>query len=374
MIFRIEITENEWRWVTFQPKQTHFSDNQTMTDLINIKDLTLPELTEWFVTHEEKPFRARQIFNWLYQKKIEGFGEMTNMAKALRQKLEQHFFISELKRAQQAQSEDGSIKYAFELKDGNRVESVLMPHRDHYTVCVSSQVGCAMGCDFCMTAKMGLIRNLSPAEILDQILEMWKDLPEGEVVRNVVFMGMGEPFHNYDNLIRALGIMLEDVGFNFSSRRVTVSTSGLVPQIIRFGQESVKANLAISLNGVNDQIRTQLMPINKAYDLQKLLASCQAYPLESRKRITFEYILMRGVTDAMEDAKRLIKILHGLKFKINLIPYNEAPGSKYKRPSWDRIHEFQRYLLNHGVTATLRISKGQDIQGACGQLITSSKV
>ncbi|MBF0277864.1 MAG: 23S rRNA (adenine(2503)-C(2))-methyltransferase RlmN [SAR324 cluster bacterium] len=345
-----------------------------MSNLKNIKDFPLPDLTDWFVTHEEKPFRAKQVFNWLYQKRVEEFGEMKNMSKALRQKLQQHFFISDLTRAREARSKDGSIKYVFELRDGKRVESVLMPHRDHYTVCVSSQVGCAMGCDFCMTAKMGLIRNLTPGEILDQILEMWKDLPQGEVIRNVVFMGMGEPFHNYDNLMRTLEIMLEDVGFNFSSRRITVSTSGLVPQIIRFGKETVKANLAISLNGVNDGVRTQLMPINKAYDLEKLIASCQAYPLESRKRITFEYILMRDVTDALDDAKRLIKILHGLKFKINLIPYNDSPGSKYKRPSWDRIQQFQNYLLEHGVTATLRISKGQDIQGACGQLITGTKI
>lgn len=338
--------------------------------LKNIKDFTLEELQEWFTLHEEKSFRARQIFHWLYQKRADDFDQITNISPALKQKLRQHFFISHLNRVQQVQSADGSIKYAFELHDGKRVESVLMPHRNHYTVCVSSQVGCAMGCNFCMTAQMGLIRNLTVGEIIDQILEMWKDLPENEGIRNVVFMGMGEPFHNYNNLIRTLAILLSDVGFNFSSRRVTVSTSGLVPQIIRFGQESVKANLAISLNGVTDAVRTELMPINKAYDLQKLIAGCQSYPLAARKRITFEYILIRDVTDALADAKRLIKLLHGLKFKINLIPYNESPGNKYQRPAWEHIQAFQQYLFEHGVTATLRISKGQDIQGACGQLIT----
>ena len=196
----------------------------------NIKDFTLPVLSEWFVSRGEKPFRAKQIFHWLYQKRVEDFGEMANMSKTLKEKLERHFFISRLMRAQQAHSEDGSIKYSFALQDGLHIESVLMPHRDHYTVCVSSQVGCAMGCDFCMTAKMGWIRNLTAGEIIDQILEAWKDLPQGEVVRNVVFMGMGEPFHNYDNLITTLEIILADVGFNFSSRRVTVSTSGLVPK------------------------------------------------------------------------------------------------------------------------------------------------
>ena len=338
--------------------------------LQNIKDFTFADLTNWFALHGEKPFRAQQIFHWLYQKRVRDFVQMANLSKALKEKLQQHFFISELSRAQQAQSADGSIKYAFALHDGKRVESVLMPHRDHFTVCVSSQVGCALGCDFCMTAKMGFIRNLTPGEIIDQILEMWKDLPEGERVRNVVFMGMGEPFHNYENLIRTLEILLDERGFNFSSRRVTVSTAGLVPQIIRFGQEAVKANLAVSLNGANDTVRSQLMPINKAYDLKKLIEGCQAYPLEQRKRITFEYILIRDVTDALPHAKQLIRLLHGLKFKINLIPYNETRGSRYKRPSWETIQAFQQYLFAHGVTATLRISKGQDIQGACGQLIT----
>ncbi len=337
----------------------------------NIKDFTLEALTAWFVKQNEKPFRAKQIFNWLYQKKVDDFSEMLNMSKMLRDKLSKHFFISSLQRYQRSHSKDGTIKYVFELKDKQRIEAVLMAHRDHYTVCVSSQVGCAMGCDFCMTAQMGLVRNLTPGEIIDQILEIWKDVPENEGIRNVVFMGMGEPFHNYQNLINTLKIMLADVGFNFSSRRITVSTSGLVPQIVQFGQEDVRANLAISLNGVNDTIRTQLMPINKTYNLQKLIASCQNYPLESRKRITFEYILIKELTDALEDAKQLIKILHGLKFKINLIPYNESPGSKYKSPSSDQIQIFQRYLLDHGATATLRISRGKDIQGACGQLIQS---
>ncbi len=338
----------------------------------NIKDLTLSELHAWFEAQGEKPFRAKQIFHWVYQQQVERFEEMRNISKALKQKLNEHFYFSQLQRFEVCHSTDGSIKYAFELADGKKVESVLMPHRDHYTVCVSSQVGCAMGCDFCMTAKMGFVRNLTPGEILDQILEASKDLPEGEVVRNVVFMGMGEPFHNYDNLITTLRIMQSDNGLNFSARRVTVSTSGLVPQIVRFGNETVKAGLAVSLNGVNDEIRTQLMPVNKAYNLEKLVAACQAYPLESRKRITFEYILMADVTDSIEHAKRLLKLLHGLRFKVNLIPYNESPGSKYKRPKWEQVEAFQRYLLDRGVVATVRISKGQDIQGACGQLIQGS--
>lgn len=341
---------------------------------LDIKNFTHAELRSWFLDHGEQAFRADQVFHWLYQKKILDFDDMRNVSKPLKAKLKEHFIISQLERCQVLRSEDGSIKYAFGLGDGHKVESVLMPHHDHNTICVSSQVGCAMGCDFCMTGKMGFIRNLTPGEIVSQILEAWKDLPEEEEgIRNVVFMGMGEPFHNYDNVIKTLDVLTKDVGFNYSHRRITVSTVGLLPQIQKFGQEQVKANLAVSLNGPTDDIRTRLMPVNKVYNLQKLVNTCKEYPLESRKRITFEYILMDGLTDSIQDAKQLIRLLHGLKFKINLIPYNETPGSVYKRPTTENVTRFQKYLHEHGVTATLRISKGQDIQGACGQLITQKK-
>lgn len=338
----------------------------------NIKDLTFSEIQQWCTDHDLKPFRATQIFHWLYQQRVSDFSQMKNLAKTVVTTLEEHFYFSKIERSQALTSSDGSIKYSFQLGDGLQIESVLMPHLSHYTLCVSSQVGCAMGCDFCMTAKMGWIRHLSPGEIIDQVLEAWKDLPEGERIRNIVFMGMGEPFHNYDNVIKTLSILMQSEGFDFSSRRITVSTSGLVPQIIRFGKESIKANLAISLNGVTDEVRSQLMPINKAYNLERLLNACKTYPLESRKRITFEYILMDGVTDSLEDANRLVRLLHGLRYKINLIPYNESPESRYRTPSWDKVTSFQKYLLDRGITATLRISKGQDIQGACGQLIRKS--
>ena len=224
-----------------------------------------------------------------------------------------------------------------------------------------------MGCSFCVTGKMGLIRNLSAGEIVEQVLEARRDatrLP----LRKIVFMGMGEPFHNYDQVMAALEILTDEYGFNFSQRRVTVSTSGLVPQIRRFGQERVKANLAISLNGSSDTVRGRLMPVNKRYNLAQLVQVCQEFPLEARKRITFEYILLKGITDSIDDAKALIRLLHGVKFKINLIPFNTAPDSEYQRSDWEQIQRFQRYLLDRGVVATLRISKGQDIQGACGQL------
>lgn len=333
----------------------------------NLKDWTRARLRDWLAGQGERPFRADQIFTWLYQKEVTDFDEMSNLAKQTRTLLKQHFAWSQLQRVTERLSQDGSRKYLLGLSDGKTIETVLMPHHDHYTVCVSSQVGCAMGCDFCVTGKMGLIRNLLPSEIVDQVLEVRRDASELPL-RNIVFMGMGEPFHNYDHVLTALEILTDEYGLNFSHRRITVSTSGLVPQIRRFGQEPVKANLAISLNGASDEVRGRLMPVNKRYNLAQLVQVCQEYPREARKRITFEYILLRDLTDSLEDAKALIRLLHGVKFKINLIPFNAAPGSLYQRSDWDQIQRFQRYLLDHGVVATLRISKGQDIQGACGQL------
>ena len=224
-----------------------------------------------------------------------------------------------------------------------------------------------------MTGTMGLLRNLKTAEIIDQILTVWGDLPDEQILRNIVFMGMGEPFHNYKNLLQALEILTDKHGFNFSQRRITVSTSGLLPKIRRFGKERIKTNLAISLNGVTDDVRSKLMPINKAYNLEELIKVCREFPLESRRRITFEYILIRNLTDSIEDAKGLIRLLHGLKFKINLIPFNSTPISKYQVPSPEQARKFQKYLLDHGVVAPIRISKGQDIQGACGQLVVGAK-
>ncbi len=339
------------------------------TPPVLLQERTRLELRQWMEAHGFPAYRADQVFTWLYQKRVTSFEGMSNLGKATQQALAAEFELGTLETGDAFRSQDGSIKYRFVLRDGRSIETVLMPHTDHFTVCISSQVGCAMGCDFCMTGTMGLIRNLSVAEIVMQIQTAWEGLPEGEVIRNIVFMGMGEPFHNYDNVMRALEIFTDEHGFNLSQRRITVSTSGLLPAIRKFGQERVKANLAVSLNGVTDQVRSQLMPVNRAYNLEKLVAACKEYPLESRKRITFEYILMKGVTDSLEDAKALIKLLHGLKFKVNLIPFNESPSSKYKKPDWEQVRAFQQYLLDRGVVATVRISKGQDIQGACGQLV-----
>ena len=343
----------------------------------NIKNWTRQNLREWFKKNEKnhsslKSFRADQVFNWLYQKRAESFDQMLNIGQGTREMLEDHFYISSLKVADNLKSRDGSIKFRILLDDGNSIESVFLPHKNHNTICVSSQAGCAMGCDFCMTAKMGLIRNLDPSEIINQIFTVVKELPEEKKIRNIVFMGMGEPFHNYNNLMQALEILTDEHGFNYSHRRITVSTSGLLPKIRRFGLEKIKTNLAVSLNGVTDKVRTKLMPVNKAYNLEKLIKVCSEFPLESRKRITFEYILIRDLTDSLQDAKSLIRLLHGLKFKINLIPYNSTSGDKYNTPSPEQSRMFQKYLLDHQIIAPLRISKGQDIQGACGQLVAGN--
>ena len=340
----------------------------------NIKNFTRKKLREWL---EEKTssfdknqsFRADQVFFWLYKKRVNTFAEMKNLGKLMQELLEENFFISSINKLESIFSEDGSIKFRFLLTDGQSIESVFMRHKNHNTICVSSQVGCGMGCDFCMTAKMGLLRNLETSEIIDQVLTIFKELSEKIKLRNIVFMGMGEPLHNYDNLMQSLEILTDEYGLNFSQRHITVSTSGLVPKIEHFGKEKINVNLAISLNGVTDEVRSKLMPVNKVYNLKKLINVCRKFPLSSHSRITFEYILIKDLTDSIGDAKRLIHLLHGLRFKINLIPYNSTPGSKYKSPSENQSRKFQKYLLDHKIIAPLRISKGQDIQGACGQLV-----
>jgi 23S rRNA (adenine2503-C2)-methyltransferase len=337
--------------------------------LANIKDYTLPELEAWLGERGERPFRARQVFQWLYQHRATEFAQMSSLGKELRATLAAHFHPGNLELAARAESADGSTKFAFALADGRQIETVLMPNLTHYTVCVSTQVGCAMGCDFCATAQMGLVRNLSPGEIVQQVVEAARAIDGDKLVRNVVFMGMGEPLHNFDALKAALEILQSDHGFGLSARRLTVSTSGLVPAIRRYAREGLRANLAVSLNAVDDTVRTRLMPVNRRWNIAALLDACREVPAENRYRITFEYVLLAGLTDRLEDAHRLVRLLHGFKCKVNLIPYNAHPDSAYRAPTLEHAHAFQRILLDRGVLATIRISKGQDIQAACGQLV-----
>ncbi|MDH5752837.1 MAG: 23S rRNA (adenine(2503)-C(2))-methyltransferase RlmN [Deltaproteobacteria bacterium] len=339
----------------------------------NIKDFTLEGLTDWMKARGQPAFRARQVFQWLYQKHVRNFDEMTNISKDFRELLRRHFHLGLLEVAAVKESADGSRKFAFALEDGKLIEAVLMPNNTHFTVCISSQVGCAMGCGFCSTARMGLQRNLTTGEIVQQAVELARQAHldgDDRIIRNIVFMGMGEPLHNYDNLVSALHILQDDHGFGLSSRRITVSTSGLVPGINRLARDDVRIMLAVSLNGVTDEMRSRLMPVNRRWKIAELLQACRNIPSPNRTRITFEYVMLEGETDGLENARKLVRLLHGLKCKVNLIPYNPHPGSPYRPSTPEHCREFQRVLLEKGLLATLRISKGQDIQAACGQLIT----
>lgn len=331
--------------------------------IVDIKGLCFEELQNFLQGKGKERYRARQLFKWLYQKNATTFAEMTDLAKELRRDLEETAVISHLAQQTVEISRDGTRKYLFVLEDGNAVESVLIPEEDRNTLCISSQVGCAMACAFCLTGTFNLTRNLTTAEIVNQVCAVKQDVP----VRNIVFMGMGEPLGNLDNVVRALKILTHDDGLQFSSRRVTVSTSGLVPEMEALGK-AVTVNLAVSLNATTDEVRNQLMPVNRLYPLAELLAACRRFPLPSRRKITIEYVMIRGLNDTLDDAKRLVRLLSGLPNKINLIPFNEHEGCDYRTPEQSSIDQFHSYLLAKHFTVITRSSRGGDISAACGQL------
>ena len=345
----------------------------------NVAHFTKQDLVELFQELGEKSFRAVQVFRWLYQKRVESFSAMSDINKALQNKLSERLCWNFPELCEIIHSKDGSVKFLLRLEDGHYIESVLMKHTSHYTLCVSSQVGCAMGCAFCLTATMGLKRNLTSAEILFQVLAAEKFLAENQDsslgVRNLVFMGMGEPLQNYMNLIKALKILTDKDGFNFAAKRITVSTVGLLPRIEKFlAEPDLKVNLAISLNASNQEDRQKLMPVAKSYHLDRLFQVIrQEYQKGNRERLMLEYILIDGVSDGLEQAKQLVGLCSGVYCKVNLIAYNENSILPYKRPSLDKIYQFQKYLLDHGILATQRHSKGQDIMAACGQLALNKK-
>ena len=334
----------------------------------DIKDLTKEQLAEWFKDHDMRPFRATQVFKWLYLQQVDAFDQMTDLGKKTRELLSQNFLSERLVLNQVASSKDGSQKYLFELSDGNLIESVLIPEKDHDTLCISSQVGCSQGCRFCLTARGGLIRNLTPAEIISQIRDISYLTADVRNLTNIVFMGMGEPLANYRNVIQALNIITDsDVGMKFSSRRITLSTAGLVPQMTDLGNDT-QINLAVSLNAAENDTRSRLMPINRKYPIEKLMEACTGYPLKNRKKITFEYILIKGINDTPEDARRLARLLRPIKAKINLIPYNTYEDSPFECPDEQTISQFQDILIADHYTVMIRRSKGRDISAACGQL------
>ncbi len=334
----------------------------------NILELDRAELVVWLDDQGVEAYRADQILKWIYTRQTDSFDRMTDLSQNLRTRLAEHFTIDRLTAEHIATSKDGTRKYVFQLKDGKHIESVLIPERDHYTLCISSQVGCAQDCGFCLTAQIGFQRNLSRAEIISQLRDIKVDLKDPKSLTNLVFMGMGEPLANYNNLIDALEtITNNDYGLRFATRRITVSTAGLVPRFSSLGRDS-KVNLAISLNATDNHTRSRLMPINRKYSLEDLLEACRKYPLPAGRRITFEYILIDGINDTREDARRLAKLLQPIRCKINLIPFNRHKGCDYKRPPESVIQAFFKILFDKNYTVIIRRSKGQDISAACGQL------
>ena len=337
---------------------------------IDIKDLSRQQLADWLKARGQSSFRMDQILRWVYRHQIDRFEEMTNLGKSLRADLAAAFVSRRLEQEDEVVSRDGSRKLLLRLADGQHIETVLIPEKDHYTLCLSSQVGCRQGCRFCMTAKGGWVRNLSPGEIISQVRDAQRLVAaqDGMPLTNLVFMGMGEPLDNYAAVVGALDVITNgDWGLSFSTRRVTVSTAGLVPQMTNLGRDT-RVNLAVSLNASEDDTRTRLMPVNRRHPIADLMTACNRYPLPPRRKITFEYILIKGINDSSADARRLVKLLRPVKAKINLIPFNEHPGSDYQRPSPECVHRFQEILADHHYTAIVRHSKGQDIGAACGQL------
>lgn len=337
----------------------------------NILDRSLSFLEGWCQEQGQKKYLPAQLYQWLYQKRATSFAEMSNLSKEAQALLAEHFTIGRLEvGARHHSAVDGSTKYLYRLSDDQSVESVLMPQKNRLTLCISSQVGCAMGCKFCKTAEMKLVRNLTQGEILGQILETQRELPRGERITNIVMMGMGEPFHNYETVISSLKIMTDPNGIGISQRKVTVSTVGLAPEIEKFGKDS-GVKLALSLNATTEEGRRQLMPITQKYSLERVLKACREYvKIRPNQRVTFEYVMMAGLNDSLEDAKRLAQIGSHIPCKINLIPYNEYPSSPYRRPPEERIRSFFKYLADRHFQVNIRYSKGLDVMGACGQLCT----
>jgi 23S rRNA (adenine2503-C2)-methyltransferase len=339
-----------------------------------ITGYTIAMLQAELASMGKEKYRAEQIFFWLYRRRVTTFADMTNLSKEVRAYLEENFYIPEAPLvSKQVSAEDKAQKYLFRLGDQRTLETVLMPIKDRLTQCVSSQVGCAMACAFCNTGDMGLMRNLKTHEIVDQILQVARMYPPeitqqyGERITNIVYMGMGEPMHNLQNVIDSIDILTHAHGFNISHRKITVSTSGLVPQMLEMGKR-LKVNLAVSLNATTDELRSEIMPVNKRYNLKMLLDACKQYELGPGRRITFEYVILKGLNDSRADAQRILMLLKGIPAKVNLIPYNPHPASPFLRPELPEVYAFQKYLLDRNMQTNVRISKGVDILGACGQL------
>ncbi|XZF77317.1 23S rRNA (adenine(2503)-C(2))-methyltransferase RlmN [Bacillus sp. AL-1R] len=339
------------------------------THKTSIYSLKVSDLEDWLKAQKQQAFRAKQIYNWLYVQRVESFEEMQNIPKDLRLLLEENFTITTLKTLVKQTSSDGTMKFLFELHDGYSIETVLMRHNYGNSVCVTTQVGCRIGCTFCASTLGGLKRNLEAGEIVAQVLEVQRAIDEVEErVSSIVVMGIGEPFDNYNGLMDFLRIVNSDKGLNIGARHITVSTSGIIPKIYNFADEGLQINFAISLHAPNSELRSKLMPINRAYKLPDLMDAVRYYVEKTGRRVTFEYGLFGGENDQVEHAEELSKLLKGVKCHVNLIPVNYVPERDYVRTPKEQIFAFEKVLKNNGVNVTIRREQGHDIDAACGQL------
>ncbi len=341
--------------------------------MVDIKNLNIEELKDFVKELGFEPYRAKQIAQWLYKKRIKSFDEMTNLSKKARELLSRKARIDILKTVKVEESSDGTRKYLFELPDGNRIESVFIPEKDWNTLCVSTQVGCPAGCKFCLTAKDGFTRNLTAAEIVDQYIHVQRDVGENRRISNVVFMGMGEPLLNFDNVKKAVEIMTHRDMLDLSTRKVTVSTVGVVPGIDRMAKEMNKVKLAVSLHATTDEQREKIVPMNRRWPIGEIMKALRRYPADNNRRIMIEYVMLKGVNDSLEDARRLVKLIKGIPVKVNLIPFNPYPGAPFSPTPREDIEKFQKVLWDHNIAAFIRDSRGQDISAACGMLRTKEK-
>lgn len=332
----------------------------------NIKDYNLPELKKELEAMGEKPFRAEQIFKWIFQEKVKSFDEMTNISLELREKLKENYTICNFEILRKQESKDGTIKYLFDVLDGNAIETVLMSYHHGYSICVSSQIGCKMGCKFCASTGINFIRNLTSGEITEQILAVEQDA--NVRISNVVFMGIGEPLDNYENVINAIHIINNPKGLNIGARHISISTSGLVPKIYQLANEKIPCTLSISLHATNNEKRSSMMPVNNAYPIEELIQACKDYIKETNRRISFEYALAKDNNDNLNDAKELVKLLKGMLCHVNLIPINKIENGTFTKSSNENIMKFRDFLNDHGIVATIRRELGSDIDAACGQL------
>lgn len=334
---------------------------------IDIKSVNLAELTEFVASIGEKAFRAKQLYQWLHVKQVYAFDDMTNLSKAFREKLDEVSFITDLKQEQvQISQIDGTRKYLFLLEDGNVIESVLMRYKHGNSVCISSQVGCRMGCRFCASTLDGLVRGLRPSEMIDQIYKIGQDI--GERISNVVVMGTGEPMDNYDNLLKFITLLTDENGLNISQRNLTVSTCGIVPRMRQLADEKLSITLALSLHASNQKKRLELMPVANKYDIHDVIDACKYYFDQTGRRVTFEYSLVGGVNDTDEDARELSQLIHGMNCHVNLIPVNPIKERDYVQSNAAVIAAFKNKLEKNGINVTVRREMGRDIDGACGQL------